>query len=108
MVAYDEAQTVGLHFFSVGRRHLYVTVQEAEVDIWVWMRRWGGRAARDLNRSLSARDLGPAAFANAHAYPSNPAVGILYLCTECAKERGLSFNGMAIGSAGTDVPPPAP
>ncbi len=28
----------------------------------------------------------------------------VYLCAECAEERGLSFNGMAIG---TEAPPPA-
>ncbi len=31
----------------------------------------------------------------------------VYLCTECAEDRGLSFNGMAIGSAGKGSPPPA-
>ncbi len=29
----------------------------------------------------------------------------VYLCTECAKERGLSFNGTAIGKPGRDAPP---
>jgi DNA-directed RNA polymerase subunit RPC12/RpoP len=32
----------------------------------------------------------------------------VYLCTECAKERGLSFNGTAIGRTGKDAPPLAP
>jgi DNA-directed RNA polymerase subunit RPC12/RpoP len=32
----------------------------------------------------------------------------VYLCTECAEERGLSFNGIAIGKTGTETPPPAP
>ncbi len=32
----------------------------------------------------------------------------VYLCTECAEERDLSFNGIAIGRTGTETPPPAP
>ncbi len=32
----------------------------------------------------------------------------VYLCAECANERGLSFNGMAIGRTGTEAPPSAP
>lgn len=31
----------------------------------------------------------------------------VYLCTECAEDRGLSFDGMAIGRAGKGTPPPA-
>ncbi len=32
----------------------------------------------------------------------------VYLCTECAKARGLSFDKVAIGSAGIEAPSPAP
>jgi DNA-directed RNA polymerase subunit RPC12/RpoP len=32
----------------------------------------------------------------------------VYLCVECAKERGLWFDEMAIGRRETDAPPPAP
>jgi DNA-directed RNA polymerase subunit RPC12/RpoP len=32
----------------------------------------------------------------------------VYLCVECAKERGLSFDQMAIGRREIDAPPPAP
>ncbi len=32
----------------------------------------------------------------------------VYLCAECATERGLSFKGVAIGRAMAETPPPAP
>jgi hypothetical protein len=32
----------------------------------------------------------------------------IYLCTECAADRGLSFEGMTIGRPGQGTPPPAP
>jgi sulfur relay (sulfurtransferase) complex TusBCD TusD component (DsrE family) len=32
----------------------------------------------------------------------------VYLCAECAKERGLSFDEIAMGRRGTDAPPAAP
>ncbi len=32
----------------------------------------------------------------------------VFLCAECAQERGLSFNGVAIGRTETQAPPRAP
>ena len=32
----------------------------------------------------------------------------VYLCTECAKDRGLSFDTVAIGRTGIEAPSPAP
>ena len=32
----------------------------------------------------------------------------VYLCAECAEERGLAFNGIAIGRTGRESSPSAP
>ena len=32
----------------------------------------------------------------------------VFLCAECAQERGLSFNGVAVGRTETQAPPRAP
>jgi DNA-directed RNA polymerase subunit RPC12/RpoP len=32
----------------------------------------------------------------------------VYLCAECATERDLSFEGVAIGRSRAETPPPAP
>lgn len=32
----------------------------------------------------------------------------VYLCAECARERGLSFDDTAVGKTRADPPPPAP